>query len=69
MQSTIINAQAQAKSAELIGEAARKNPVYLQLKKIEIAKDIARIISESNNQVFLKAESLLLDFKDIIAGK
>jgi hypothetical protein len=39
------------------------------LKKIEIAKDIARIISESNNQVFLKAESLLLDFKDIIAGK
>lgn len=60
-QSTIVRAQGEARSAELIGEAIRKNKGFLQLRKLETAKDIAQMLSGSGNKVMLDADTLLLN--------
>eukprot|EP00761_Pharyngomonas_kirbyi_P004698 gb/GECH01004703.1/.p1 GENE.gb/GECH01004703.1/~~gb/GECH01004703.1/.p1 ORF type:complete len:306 (+),score=71.07 gb/GECH01004703.1/:1-918(+) len=62
--STIVRAQGEAKSAQMIGEAMQQNPGYLELKRIEAAKDIADIISQSSNKVMLNSKTLLLNIRD-----
>eukprot|EP00466_Bigelowiella_natans_P020621 jgi/Bigna1/48272/estExt_Genewise1.C_240151 len=57
----IIQAQGEAKSAELIGKALEKDASYLELKRLETAKDIANNVARSNNQVYLSSDSLLLN--------
>jgi prohibitin 2 len=56
-----VRAQGEAKSAELIGEAVRQNKGFLQLRRLEAARDIATILSASPNKVMLDAQSLLLN--------
>ncbi|CCJ28736.1 unnamed protein product, partial [Pneumocystis jirovecii] len=53
--------QGEAKSAELIGEAIKKSKGFLELRKIEAARDISRILAEGNNKVFLNSENLMLN--------
>ncbi|KOS15846.1 phb2-prohibitin [Malassezia pachydermatis] len=60
-QAIIVKSAGEARSAELIGDAVRKNKGFLELKKLEAAKDIAATLSGSNNRVMLDAQSLLLD--------
>ncbi|ORX93171.1 prohibitin-2 [Basidiobolus meristosporus CBS 931.73] len=60
-QSTIIKAEGEARSAELIGEAIRNKPGFIALRKIEAAREIAHIIANSNNRVMLDADTLLLN--------
>ncbi|KAI9451402.1 hypothetical protein F5148DRAFT_1301104 [Russula earlei] len=60
-QSIIVRAQGEARSAELIGEAMRNNKGFLQLRRLEAARDIATLLSESGNKVMLDAQSLLLN--------
>jgi len=60
-QSIIVRAQGEAKSAELIGEAMRANNGFLQLRRLEAARDIAAMLSQSENKVMLDAQSLLLN--------
>lgn len=60
-QSTIVKAQGEARSAELIGEAIKNKPGFLELRRIETAREIANIIANSNNRVLLDAETLLLN--------
>ncbi|UZJ56849.1 hypothetical protein CBS101457_006169 [Exobasidium rhododendri] len=60
-QETIVRAQGEARSAELIGEAVKKNRGFLKLRKLEAARDIATILSNSNNRIMLDAQSLLLN--------
>jgi len=62
--STVIKAQGEAKSAQLIGDAVRDNPGYIQLRRLEAARDIAGTLSKSSNKVYLDAESLLLNVQD-----
>ena len=62
--STIIRAQGEAKSAKLIGDAVRDNPGFIELRKLEAARDIASTVSKSSNRVFLGADSLLLNVTD-----
>jgi prohibitin 2 len=62
--STIIRAQGEAKSAKLIGDAVRDNPGFIELRKLEAARDIATTVSKSNNRVFLDAHSLMLNVQD-----
>lgn len=62
--STIIKAQGEMQAAKLIGEAIRNNPAFVQLRKIEAAKEIANSISKSSNRVLLNADSLLLNLMD-----
>jgi len=62
--SLVIKAEGEAKSAQLIGDAIRDNPGYIQLRKLEAAREIAGTLSKSSNRVFLSAESLLLNVHD-----
>jgi len=59
--STVIRAQGQAKAAELVGEAIKKNPAFTQLRRLDAAKEIANVISRSANRVYLNSDSLLLN--------
>ncbi|KAK9761823.1 Prohibitin-2, subunit of the prohibitin complex (Phb1p-Phb2p) [Basidiobolus ranarum] len=65
-QSTIIKADGEARSAELIGEAIRNKPGFIALRKIEAAREIAHIIANSNNRVMLDADTLLLNVQSNI---
>jgi len=60
-QSIIVRAQGEARSAELIGEAVRSNKGFLQLRRLEAARDIAALLSTSGNKLVLDAKSLLLN--------
>lgn len=68
--STIIRAEGQAKAAELIGNAIKKNPAFTQLRRLETAKQIATTISKSANKVYLSTDSLLLNLlQDTTTGQ
>ena len=56
-----MRAQGEAKSAELVGEALRKNKGFLELRRLEAARDIATILAGSGNKVMLDSQSLLLN--------
>ncbi|KAJ1940689.1 Prohibitin-2, subunit of the prohibitin complex (Phb1p-Phb2p) [Linderina pennispora] len=60
-QSTIVRADGEARSAELIGEAIKNQPGFLELRRIETARDIANILQKSGNRLVLDASSLLLN--------
>ena len=67
--STVIRAEGEAKSAKLIGDAIKDNPGFIQLRKLEAARDIATTLSKSSNRMYLDGGSLLLDVnanKDIV---
>jgi len=57
----IIKAEGEAKSAQLIGAAINNNPAFVQLRRIEAAKEIALTISSSTNKVYINADTLLLN--------
>ena len=59
--STVIRALGVAKSAELVGEAIKNNPAFVQLRRLDAAKEIATVISRSANKVYLTSDSLLLN--------
>lgn len=59
----VVKAQGEARSAELIGDAIKKNKAYLELKKIENARLIAQGLYESGskNRLMLDADGLGLN--------
>jgi len=59
--STILRAEGEAKSAQLIGEAIHNNPAFLSLRKIEAAREISMTLQQSQNRVLLNADSLMLN--------
>lgn len=63
-QQKIVQAEGEAESARLIGQAIGRNPGYLKLRKLKAASNIATTISSSNNRAFLNASSLMLDITD-----
>jgi prohibitin 2 len=60
-QGIIVRAQGEARSAELIGDAMRKNKGFLELRRLEAARDIAEQLAQSGNKVMLDSGTLLLD--------
>ncbi|KAF7981473.1 hypothetical protein HWV62_33513 [Athelia sp. TMB] len=60
-QSIIVRAKGEAQSAELIGEAMRQNKGFLELRRLEAARDIANLLATSGNRVMLDSQSLLLN--------
>ncbi|KAM5533148.1 hypothetical protein V8D89_013196 [Ganoderma adspersum] len=72
-QSIIVRAQGEARSAELIGEAVRQSKGFLQLRRLEAARDIATLLAASDNRVMLDSQALLLnvadDAKDLLSLK
>lgn len=64
-QEKIVQAEGEAASAKLLGEAMKSDPGFLKLRKIRAAQTIARIVSESNsNKVYLPAAGLMLNIAD-----
>lgn len=59
----VVKAQGEARSAELIGEAIKKNKAYVELKKLENARAIAGLLQEAGgrNRLLLDAEGLGLN--------
>ncbi|KAJ4415102.1 Prohibitin-2, subunit of the prohibitin complex (Phb1p-Phb2p) [Gnomoniopsis sp. IMI 355080] len=62
-QAMVVKAQGEARAAELIGDAIKKNKTYLELKKLENARAIAQIMQENGgkNRLLLDAEGLGLN--------
>lgn len=60
------SAQGEARSAELIGEAIKKSRSYVDLRRIENARNIAQILAESGgkNKVYLDTDGLGLNVYD-----
>jgi hypothetical protein len=65
-QSIIVRAQGEARSAELISDAIKANKGFLELRKLEAARDIAAMLGTSGNKVVLDANTLLLNGKPIL---
>ncbi|KAJ3321827.1 Prohibitin-2, subunit of the prohibitin complex (Phb1p-Phb2p) [Boothiomyces sp. JEL0866] len=60
-QSIIVKAEGEAKSAILIGNAVSNNPGFLELRKLETAREIASLVAQSNNKIYVDADTLLLN--------
>lgn len=56
--SAIIRAEGEAQSASMIGDAMRSNPGFIELRKIEAAREIANTVSRSQNKVYLDTDAL-----------
>ncbi|KAJ3574003.1 hypothetical protein NP233_g2058 [Leucocoprinus birnbaumii] len=67
-QSIIVRAQGEAQAAELVGESLRKNKGFLELRRLEAARDIASQLATSGNKVMLDSQSLLLNGKFVPPG-
>jgi prohibitin 2 len=59
--STILRAQGEATSAEMIGSALEQNPGYVELRQLDAAKEIAQTVAKSKNKIYLESNSLLLN--------
>lgn len=57
----ILHAEGEMQSAAMIGDAIKSNPGFIELRKIQVAKDIANNLSKSSNRMVLNAENLLLN--------
>ena len=60
-QATIVRAQGEARSAQLIGEAIKKSRTYVDLREFDNARAIAAVLERSQNKVYLDTEGLGLN--------
>lgn len=63
--SIIIKAEGEAASADLIGKAIANNPGFVQLRRIDAAREIASAISHSHNIAYLSSDALLLNLSNL----
>lgn len=56
--------QGEATSAKLISQVIANNPVFITLRKIEAAREIARVISDSKNKIYLNPDELLPNIQE-----
>ena len=57
----IIKATGEARAAALLGESLAKSPAFLELRRVEAAREIATTLSKSRNKIYLEADTLLLN--------
>ncbi len=48
----------------MVGHAIKNNPGFVELRRIDVAKDVAGLLSKSQNRLVLSADSLLLNLMD-----
>merc|ERR1719230_2559744 len=58
---TIIHAEGERQSAQMIGDAIKANPGFIELRRIQVAKEVAGLLSKSSNRMVLSTDSLLLN--------
>lgn len=66
--SIIIKAEGEAASAQMIGKAIANNPGFVQLRRIDAAREIASTISSGANAVYLPSDALLLNIASALSG-
>jgi prohibitin 2 len=59
--SIVIKAEGEAASAQMIGKAIANNPGFVQLRRIDAARDIAATVASGANAVYLPSDGLLLN--------
>lgn len=62
-QAIIVKAEGEAQAAKLIGDEVRRDKSFIELRRIEAAREIAHVISKSTNKVYLDSSALLLNYK------
>jgi len=64
----IVKAEGEAQAARKFNEQLKQDPegTFLELRRIEAAKDIARVVSTSQNRLYINADNLMFD---IITGQ
>lgn len=65
----VVRAQGEARSAELIGDAIKKSRSYVDLREFENARNIAQILQQSQNKVYLDASGLGLNITQTQSDK
>ena len=60
----VLKAQGEQQAARMIGGAIRDNPGFVELRRIEAAKEIAHVVAKSGNKLVLSSSALLLDVED-----
>ena len=70
-QATVVRAQGEARSAELIGDAIKKSRSYVDLRRIENARNIAQLLQEAGgkNKLYLDANGLGLNVTEAYEDK
>lgn len=57
----IIKAQGERDAAKMIGNAIKDNPGFVDLRRIDVARDIANMVAKSQNRLLLSSEALMLN--------
>jgi len=57
----IIRAEGEQKSAEMIGKAIANNAGFIELRRIEAAREVSKKLASSSNRVVLSSDSLMLN--------
>lgn len=60
----IIKALGEQEAAKMIGAAIKNNPGFVTLRRIDVAREVATLLSKSQNRLILSADSLLLNLMD-----
>ncbi|KIY71246.1 hypothetical protein CYLTODRAFT_419097 [Cylindrobasidium torrendii FP15055 ss-10] len=68
-ESIIVHAKGEAESAELLGESMKHNKGFLELRRLDAARNIAEILATSGNRVMLDSSTLLLNVNENIEAK
>lgn len=63
-QQKIVQAEGEAKAAEMLGKSMSMSPGYLKLRKIRAAQSISRMLAQSQNRVFLPNNGLMINLQD-----
>merc|ERR1712078_521942 len=50
---TIIHAEGEKASAQMIGDAIAANPGFIELRRIQVAKEVSVLLAKSNNRMVL----------------
>lgn len=66
--SIVVRAEGEAAAAKLLSDTIRERPEFLELRKIEAARDIAHVIAKSHNKVYLSSDQLLLGLAGNVAN-
>ena len=59
-QAAIERARGEAESARIINEASQESPAFIELRRIEAQKDIAKTLAKSNNITYLPAKTIMM---------
>ena len=56
-----MKARGDARAAELYGKQLKKSTAFIDIKRIEAAREIAKNLGRTTNRVYLDSDSLLLN--------